>query len=281
MSRPRTVRWSTAIVAASLLILPTGAWPASASSAGSAAPGQLYLVHGVPGSAADLLLDGAVVADGASPSTVVGPLEVPPGGHDVVFRPDGGTAVTAVVDVSAGATLHVVAHRAADATAPARITPFSDDVSAVGPGRARLAVAHTAVVSPADVRVDGAVLFENIANGEVLTLEVPASTYQVDIVPTGAPSPVVFGPTDLTVEAGTLLRVFAVGDPADGGMEAVVHAVSLEVLGAPVPAMAAMGDGGQVAAARAGDRGWAAVVGVSLVALLALLALLARRGRAG
>jgi hypothetical protein len=32
------------------------------------------------------------------------------------------------------------------------------------------------------------VLFENIGNGEALTLTVPVATYQVTIVPTGRPS---------------------------------------------------------------------------------------------
>ena len=32
--------------------------------------------------------------------------------------------------------------------------------------KAKLTVAHTAAVPPADIRVDGKVLFENVANGE-------------------------------------------------------------------------------------------------------------------
>ena len=63
-------------------------------------------------------------------------------------------------------------------------------------------MAHTAAVPPADIRVDGKVLFENVANGEVVTLTAPAETYSVDIVPTGKKVRAVLGPVDLTVKAG-------------------------------------------------------------------------------
>ena len=69
----------------------------------------------------------------------------------------------------------------------------------MAPGKARLVVAHTAVVPPADVRVDGTVLFSNIANGEALTLVVPGGTYNVDIVPAATSGPVVFGPVPVAV----------------------------------------------------------------------------------
>ena len=47
---------------------------------------------------------------------------------------------------------------------------------AVNAGKTRLAVAHVAAVPAADIRVDGNVLFSNVANGEGLTTVVPAGS---------------------------------------------------------------------------------------------------------
>ena len=54
------------------------------------------------------------------------------------------------------------------------VTQFSNDLTAVPSEKASLTVAHTAAVAPADIRVDGNVLFANVANGESLNLVVPA-----------------------------------------------------------------------------------------------------------
>ena len=74
--------------------------------------------------------------------------------------------------------------------------------------------------------MDGKLLFNQTANGEFVTAEVPADTYSVDIVPTGESTPL-FGPPDMTLTPGALNRVFAVGMPEDGSMDAVVHVIAV------------------------------------------------------
>ena len=86
-------------------------------------------------------------------------------------------------------------------------------------------MAHTATVPPADIRVNGNVLFENIANGESLKLTVPVATYKVAIVPTGETEPVVLGPVELTVKGGAVNRVYAIGDPGKKTMNVAVHVI--------------------------------------------------------
>lgn len=123
----------------------------------------------------------------------------------------------------------------------------------------RLAVDHTAQVPPADIRVDGAPLLTNVANSEVLSVDVPQRVDSVDIVATTTTSPSVFGPVELAVSAGTPTRVFAFGSPADGMMDVLVHRLPL-TRQAPacrrvgVPASVQTGDGGQVAALLAATR---------------------------
>lgn len=201
-----------------------------AAPATGAAPGvtSTYLVAGVPGSSVDVLVDGEIVERGVEATSVIGPVDLTAGSHTVVFRSSGWSART-TFDTDA-TSVDVVAHRPADATADPTITVFDNDVSPLASSdQARLTVAHVAVVPPADVRASGEVLFENIANGEFVTAEVPATTYSVDIVPTGGSTPV-FGPVDVTLEPGKLTRVFAVGDPQAGTMDAVV-----QVLGVSTP----------------------------------------------
>ena len=52
--------------------------------------------------------------------------------------------------------LHLPASVGGDAVVTAYPTP----VEPIGPGKARVLVAHTATVAPADVQVDGKVVFE-------------------------------------------------------------------------------------------------------------------------
>jgi hypothetical protein len=150
--------------------------------------------------------------------------------------------------VRAGQSVDIVAHKRADSAMTPVMTAFRNDTSAVGPGKVRLTVAHTAAAPPADIRVDGEALFRNVANAEALTLLVPAKTYTVDIVPAATDGAPILGPVDLPLKAGTLTRVFAIGSVASGDMDAVVHSLPVKVSGAKAPGSVRTGDGGQAAA---------------------------------
>lgn len=131
-----------------------------------------------------------------------------------------------------------------------------NDLSTVAAGSGRLVIAHTAAVGPADVRVDEKVLFANIANGEALTVTVPAGTYKVDIVPNATSGPVVFGPATLPVAETALTRVFAIGVAATNSMDAVVQLLPLGVRGTgATPSAVNAGDGGQAADLATGAQG--------------------------
>lgn len=257
-----------------------GATVAGPAGAAAATHGEIYLVHAFAGPAADLAVDGGVVRAAAAPKTVVGPLELAAGTHSVSFNPSGLDPVTVSVDVAAGASMDVVAHQGADPDSGSILTVFPNDLSPIAPDKARLVVAHTAVVPPADVRVDGEVLFSNVANGEALTLVVPGGTYNVDIVPASTDGPVVFGPVALGVVAEQLNRVYAFGSPDEASMDAIVRTAALPVEGADEPGSVDTGTGGQAAelvgpppALRLG------VVGVGLAAAVTLLAVGMLRAR--
>jgi len=236
------------LVLAALLLVGSAVAPAAGATDTDTDTASLYVVHGVPGMTADVVVDGRVVQEAAEASAVLGPFEVSPGRHTVSLEAVSSEPLTAAVELAPGESADLVAHRQADPQAPPVLTAFPNDMSPVGPDKSRLVVAHTAAVPPADIRVDGEVLLSNVANAESLTVVVPAATYSVDIVPTAATGPVLFGPVDLPVAGSELTRVFAFGDPATSTMDAVVHRIPLAVEGAAAPLIVATGNGGQAAA---------------------------------
>lgn len=242
----------TATGVGTTLALPAGAGAASTAPSKAPLGGQVYLVQGLVGTPVAAELDGRQVVASAQPKTIVGPLSVPAGPHVLVLRTGTSTITSARFTVVAGHSVDVVAHRAADAAQTARVVVFANDLSPVGPGKARLVVAHAAVAPPADIRVSGSVLFHDVASGESLSLLVPAKAYSVDVV-ASVGGATILAPVQLSVKAGTLTRVFAVGDPSNGTADAVVQVLPVNVSGAGRPSRVPTGDGGQAADSFVGD----------------------------
>jgi len=238
-------------VAATLLVgsvLIGGLTNSTAAAATAVVPrddATLYVVQGLPGAAIDVAVDGQTVARKVGTTDVVGPFTVGAGTRTLTFTDGRGTVVAEnTIDAEAGSNSDLVLHLTTAAGDPPVVTRFANDLTGVPSDKASLTVAHTAAVPPADIRVDGQVLFANIANGESLNLVVPVGTYKVDIVPAGESSPVVFGPVDLTVQGGSLNRVYAVGDPAATTMNVAVHVLKVPESGSPQPTTVDTGTGG-------------------------------------
>jgi len=236
-----------------VLLLAGAGTIAGSTSAGASTPagatvptGQVYVVHAILGTPVDVDVDGRRFADAARPKSVLGPLTLTAGRHVVVLRSGTRTVTTASFLVPAGRSIDLVAARAADTAQSPRVVVFRNDLDPVGRGKTRLVVAHAAVAPPADVRLDGSVLFRDVASGESLTLLVPAKSYTVDAVPV-AGGGAVLDPVELSLKAGTLTRVFAVGDPSAGTADAVVQVLKVDVVGSGVPKRVPTGDGGQAA----------------------------------
>ncbi len=240
--------------------------PATAEAERAPATDQVFLVQATPGASVDIKIDGRMVARGVATKQIVGPLRLAPGEHVVTFVSSDWT-VPSSFTLSKSST-DVVLHWPAAVSPKPTVTVFSNNLKPVGSGKGRVAIAHTAVVPPADVRVDKQVLFSNIANGEFVTAEVPAMTYSVDIVPTGTSSPL-FGPVDLPVKADALTRVFAIGKPQNGSMDAIVQVLPLQGAGGNPPSTVDTGSAGLVATS-SGDGDW---IGVPLAAGVCLVVL--------
>jgi hypothetical protein len=241
-------RWGRrAILALTALVAVLALGGLSASSANAASRGTAYVVNALAGTTAQVVVDGAVVQASAGPGTVVGPLALTPGQHVLQLRSGSSAVVTARFSVSARESLDVVAHRAADQAMTPLITVFRNDLSPVGPGKARLVVSHVAVAEPADIRVDGKPYFRNVANAESLSVVVPARRYSLDVVPTATAGKSILAPVRVSLAAGTLTRVFAYGNPEQDSSAAIVQVLKVPVVGAGAPSSVHTGDGGQAA----------------------------------
>lgn len=243
----------------------------SSGPADAASTGEVYLLQGLPGQHVDLYLNGKQVRADVAAKSIVGPLTLAAGTYQLRVTSPGATdaLLQRSISVRAGTSEDAVVHLDAEASPTPRLTVFPNDLSEVNSGKTRLAVAHVAAVPAADIRVDGKVLFSNVANGEGLTTVVPAGSYSVDIVPTGTDGPAVLGPATFTLTPGTLTRVFAVGQPSRHTMDAIVQVMPVGAHAAGAPGAVDTGSGG--AAAPGADR-WLPVRLALIVGGLLLLA---------
>ena len=215
--------------------------------AGAAATGSVYVVQGLPGKSLDITIDGRTVATGVQAAKVIGPFTVASGKRTISARQGGKVVIQSAVAVGSGANLDAVIHQPVSPKGAPVLTSYANKVNAIPKDKAALRVAHDAAVGPADIRVNGKVLFANVANGESLDVVVPAATYSVEIVPAGATSPVVLGPLDLPAKAGYLTRVFAIGDPNTKTMNVALGTIKLPQSGSGTPGQVNTGTGGQAA----------------------------------
>ena len=144
---------------------------------------EIYIVQGLPGKDLDVAIDGESVAEDVKTAAIAGPFKVKPGSRMVTFS-ENGTTVPRKHFLDQGR----LQGRYRRAFAGFLVRRSSGDGVQVRPvkvpnGKARLVVSHVAAVPPADILVNGQVLFANIANGESLELVVPVATYKVSIVP--------------------------------------------------------------------------------------------------
>jgi hypothetical protein len=231
-----------------LLAVMIAAAPALLTVPAKAAAGaNLYFVQGLPGRTLDISVDGRQVATGVAGGKLVGPFGVASGKRMITAKQNGKVVIQRAVTAGSGASLDVVIHQPVSPTGAPLITTYANKLTAVPKDKAGLRVAHDAAVGPADIRVNGKVLFQNVANGESLDVVVPAGTYKVDIVPTGATSPVVLGPLDLPVQAGYLTRVFAIGAPSQKTMTVALGTIKVPATGSAKPGEVNTGTGGQAA----------------------------------
>jgi hypothetical protein len=277
-------RFAVATAVASLVAL---AGPAPVTAA--PARGSVQIIQAVPKATVAVSIDGKRVESGVGLGSVLGPYDLAPGKHSVRFVDASGEATMSTsVSVKAGASTDVVLHRPASATGEPVVNVYSTPRKAIGPGKARVMLAHTATVAPADVRVDGKVVFTNIANGEFAEAEVPAGKHKVELLPTGETKNPILGPITVDLAPRTVTMVYAVGTPSNGSMDVIAHTSVIASDGTVMPDRIKTGAAGLAAGEQvttfaspastsgAGPRGW---LWVPLAGALLLAGTALRSGR--
>jgi hypothetical protein len=211
-----------AVFAATLMALAIAA-PAMAQS-----EARIHLIHGIPDTPVDVIVDGeAVISDfnfgdtqdlsAFAGATLTGLTVVLAGTDTAVIGP-------VDFDVPASGNYSVIAYL--DAAGTPLLKAFSNDTSSIEAGNGRLQVRHTAAAPAVDVKADGAVAFSNLSNPNEAKADLPAATYSVEVVPAGADEPVVIGPADIAVKDGESLIVYAVGSLGDESLTVLTESIT-------------------------------------------------------
>ncbi len=237
-------------VGASVIVLGLAAGAATATGDVAEATGQVFVVQGLPGGGVDISIDGKAMDQGVAFKTVLGPYELVAGDHTVEFIDSAGTDVRSSLEVVAGTSTDVVLHLPADTDGAAVVNSYLAPLEPIAEGKARVLVAHTATVAPADVVVDGQAVFTNIANGEFAQADVPSGAHVVKLLPTGLSEPVILGPAELLLKDCSLSMIYAVGNPDDDSMAIIVRSAMLRIDGSTVPERIDTGSAGLAADVR-------------------------------
>lgn len=211
-----------AVFSATLMALAIAA-PAMAQS-----EARIHLIHGIPDTPVDVIVDGeAVISDfnfgdtqdlsAFAGATLTGLTVVLAGTDTAVIGP-------VDFDVPASGNYSVIAYL--DAAGTPSLKAFSNDTSSIEAGNGRLQVRHTAAAPAVDVKADGAVAFSNLSNPNEAKADLPAATYSVEVVPAGADEPVVIGPADIAVKDGESLIVYAVGSLDDESLTVLTESIT-------------------------------------------------------
>jgi hypothetical protein len=193
-----------------------------------AADATVYVVHGIPGVAVDVAVDGDCAVEGFEFADQVGPIALSPGIHTITvslanpMEPCTGMVVLeAPVPFMDGESATIAAYL--DEMGNPTAAKFSNDFSRPDPGMVRIIAHHCAAAPPVDIGVsrDRDAPFDpmvvGLANGDQVIEHFRPGEWYVSIAPTGTTDPV-YGPTLVRVKPFTVYRLFA-----------IVHPVSEEV----------------------------------------------------
>ncbi len=190
--------------------------------AGATSNSDVYVLHGIPGVAVDVYVNGDLTLDSFQPEGIAGPLSLAAGDYDIDIFAEAATPATrasartdaAVIDVTApvpgGESVSVIAHL--DATGRPTVSAFVNDLSDTSREEGRVTIRHTAQAPAVDIVAGGAAVapFTNIANGGENVADLPVGDYPTGIAATGTTAVLFDAPVTATV--GTNLVVYAIGD---------------------------------------------------------------------
>lgn len=188
---------------------------AAPATAGSTA--TVNVVHGIPGVAVKVCLDGKPVVDNFRFGNKIVGATLPATTHKVrvvaAGKPCRSHAILASrYTLTKGRNYTLVANL--DASGSPNLKAFVNNVRPTAAGKARLTVRHAANAPAVNVWADGAKVIggTRFTWGKGATLGVPAGTYKVKVTLPGSRHPVI-GPVSKELAGGRAYQVYAVGAP--------------------------------------------------------------------
>ncbi|MFH0518591.1 DUF4397 domain-containing protein [Streptomyces sp. M41] len=202
--------------------------PVMAAPAQTQDEAMVSVFHGIPGMTVDVYANGDELLSDFKPGTVTAPQSLDAGTYDIqIFQagqsPDGTPALEKEVKVSEGGNATIAAHLTADGKP--QLTAFTNDVSKVDAGKARLTVRHVAAAPAVDVRASGQSVFTDLTNPNEDSTTVDAGTVNTDVVLAGTDT-VAIGPADLDLKEGTCNVVYAWGSAQDKNLALATQTLS-------------------------------------------------------
>ena len=234
------------LLVAAVLMLGMGlGLSAAESEAAAPRPAMVTVIQAVPGADVGVWVDERQVATNAEVGAVLGPFELAPGTHDVVFE-GGDLTVESTLDVAAGdisdVVLHLPAEAGGDPVVHSYRRPDRRDRSGQGP-RPAGPHRHGRSGRRQGRRRDG---LHQHRQRRVRRRRRPAGTIEVALLPSGSTADPILGPLDVTLEARTLSMIYAYGNPRDGSMNVIAHTAELSPDGSVRPARIDTGSAGLV-----------------------------------
>jgi len=201
------------------MVLAAGVMSATLLAAGPAHAGgtaTVNVVHGIPGVAVNVCVDGTSVRDDFRFGRKIVGAELPAGSHRVKLVPSGSECSVRAILVEryrlhAGTNVTIVANL--DASGTPNLAVFANNVRPTSEGNARLSVRHTADAPAVNVWANGSRLIggTGFTWAKSATLQVPTDRYRVKVTLPRSEAPVI-GPAVLHLGAGKAYQVYAVGD---------------------------------------------------------------------
>jgi hypothetical protein len=183
----------------------------------AAAPATVNVVHGIPGVAVKVCVDGKAVVDNFRYGHKIVGAKLPATTHKVRLvaagKPCRSTAILkSRYTLAKGRSYTIVANL--DASGTPNLKAFANNVRPTASGRARLTVRHTAEAPAVNVWANKSRLIggTGFTWGKGATLAVPAGTYKVKVTLPESRQPVI-GPASARLAAGRAYQVYAVGGP--------------------------------------------------------------------
>lgn len=201
-------------------------------AAAASADATVYVVHGIPDAVVDVALDGECVLSGAMFTDQAGPMDIPAGIHQITVSLANPTApctgeVVLDIPVQLVDGENVTAVAFLDEMCQPTAARFDNDLSRTSPGKARIALHHTACAPAADIFVgrdiDGTPsrMTLGFANGDQIVHQMRPGEWYVWLSEAGSGEPDI-GPVLVQLKPFTTYRAFAVGSLLHGNATVVV-----------------------------------------------------------